>query len=155
MNVKNEHAQVVVNPFAIYIVLGILALFLQKIIPLHFLSHPSVPLIGVMIMVVSFISGLPAVLNMLAAKTTPNPYQPTTRLVFSGPYRFSRNPMYIGLTLLYAGLMTYLQLTWGLIFLPIVIWLISIWVILPEEKYLEQKFGLEYLNYKTTVRRWI
>jgi protein-S-isoprenylcysteine O-methyltransferase Ste14 len=155
MNPKNDHAQVVVNPFVIYITLGLCAVLIQRLLPIPFLSQPSASLMGLIVMIISFIFGLPAMMNMLAAKTTPNPHRPTTTLVFSGPYRFSRNPMYIGLTLLYTGLMTYLQLTWGLILLPIVIWLISIWVIVPEEKYLEQKFGAEYLNYKTTVRRWI
>ena len=155
MNPKDDHAHVVVNPFIIYIALGLGAILLQKIIPLPFLSHPSIPLIGVIVMIISFISGLPAVLNMISAKTTANPHRPTTKLVLSGPYRFSRNPMYIGLTLLYVGLMIYLRSVWGIILFPIVIWLITIWVILPEEKYLEQKFGADYLNYKSTVRRWI
>ena len=155
MNKTHDHAHVVINPFLIYIGLGLCAVLLQKLLPLPFLKQPGAAILGVIVMVVSFVFGLPAVLNMIAAKTTPNPYRPTTTLVFSGPYRFSRNPMYIGLTLLYAGLMTYLQLPWGLIFLPVVIWLITIWVIVPEEKYLEQKFGAEYLNYKSTVRRWI
>ncbi|MDP1547295.1 MAG: methyltransferase, partial [Anaerolineales bacterium] len=64
-------------------------------------------------------------------------------------------PMYIGLTLVYCGVVTILQIPWGLIFLPLVIWLLTIWVIIPEEKYLEGKFGTEYLNYKSKVRRWI
>ncbi|HKG54905.1 MAG TPA: isoprenylcysteine carboxylmethyltransferase family protein [Anaerolineales bacterium] len=155
MNTKNDHAQVVINPFLIYIAFGFCAALLQRFVPLPFIGQLSASLIGVTVMIISFFFGLPAVINMLAAKTTPNPNRPTTVLIFSGPYRFSRNPMYIGLTLLYAGLMMYLQLPWGLIFLPVVIWLITIWVILPEEKYLGQKFGTEYLNYKSTVRRWI
>ena len=154
MNMKDDHARVV-NPFLIYIGLGLGAVFLQKLLPLSFFAQPGASIVGVTIMIVSFVFGLPAVINMLVAKTTPNPHRPTTALVFSGPYHFSRNPMYIGLTLLYAGLMAYLQLPWGLILLPVVIWLITIWVIMPEEKYLEQKFGAEYLNYKSTVRRWI
>lgn len=155
MNPRNDHAQVVVNPFVIYIGFVLCALVLRRLLPLPFIGQQSAFRIGAIVMIISFIFGLPAVMNMLAAKTTPNPHRPTTTLVFSGPYRFSRNPMYIGLTLLYTGLVTYLQLPWGLIFLPIVIWLITIWVIMPEEKYLEQKFGTEYLNYKSTVRRWI
>ena len=155
MNPKDDHAHVVINPFVIYIASGLCAAGLQRLLPLSFIGQPTAALIGVIIMIISFIFGLPAVLNMLAAKTTPNPHRPTTALVFSGTYRFSRNPMYIGLNLLYAGLMTYLQLPWGLVFLPVVIWLITSWVIVPEEKYLEQKFGTEYLNYKLTVRRWI
>ena len=155
MNKNVDYAHVVINPFLIYIGSGLCAILLQKLLPLPFLKQPSAAILGVIVMIVSFAFGLPAVLNMIAAKTTPNPYRPTTTLIFSGPYRFSRNPMYIGLTLLYAGLMTYLQLLWGIILLPVVIGLITLWVILPEEKYLAQKCGAEYLNYKSTVRRWI
>lgn len=155
MNPKNDHAHVVVNPFVIYIVFGLCAAVLQRFIPLPFIGQSGARMIGVIIMIINLIPGLAAVRNMLAAKTSLNPHRPTTALVFTGPYRFSRNPMYIGLTLLYAGLVTYLQLPWGLVLLPVVIWLITIWVIVPEEKYLEQKFGAEYSKYKSMVRRWI
>src|SRR5215208_2897690 len=155
MNPKNDHAPVVINPFLIYIACGLCAFFLQKFLPLPFIPQAEAHIIGVIVMIINLILGLTAVRNMFAAKTSLSPYRPTTALVLSGPYRFSRNPIYIGLTLLYVGLVTYLQLPWGLVILPIVIWLITIWVIVPEEKYLEQKFGSDYLNYKSTVRRWI
>jgi len=155
MNPKNDHARVVINPFLIYTACGLCAFFLQNFFPLPFIPQAEARVIGVIIMIINLILGLTAVRNMFAAKTSLNPYRPTTALVLSGPYRFSRNPIYIGLTLLYTGLVTYLQLPWGLVFLPVVIWLITVWVIVPEEKYLEQKFGSEYLSYKSTVRRWI
>jgi protein-S-isoprenylcysteine O-methyltransferase Ste14 len=155
MNQKNNHAKIVINPFLIYIALALCALLAQKYIPLLFIPQASARIAGVIIMVFNLSIGLPAVRGMLSAKTSPNPHRPTTSLIFSGPYRFSRNPMYIGLTLLYAGLMIFFQNLWGLILLPVVIWLITIWVIIPEEKYLELKFGNEYLSYKSIVRRWI
>ncbi len=154
MNSKNDHAQVI-NPFVIYMVLGVIAALLQRWLPLPALAPARAPILGTIIMVLSLAIGLPSVLNMLAAKTTPNPHRPTTALVFSGPYRFSRNPMYVGLTLLYVGLVIYFRVTWGLLLLPAIIWLVTIWVIVPEETYLEQKFGTAYLEYKSTVRRWI
>ncbi|MEP7137121.1 MAG: isoprenylcysteine carboxylmethyltransferase family protein [Chloroflexota bacterium] len=155
MNPKNDHAQVLLNPFLIYIALAIGAVLLQRLLPLPFIAQPNASIIGIIIMVINIPIGLTAVKGMFASKTSPNPHRPTTALVFSGPYRFSRNPMYIGLTLLYAGLASFFQLPWGLLSLPIVIWLITIWVIVPEEKYLEQKFDSEYLSYKSRVRRWI
>jgi protein-S-isoprenylcysteine O-methyltransferase Ste14 len=155
MNSKNDHARVVINPFLIYIACGLCGFFLQNFFPLPFIPQAEARVIGVIIMIINLILGLTAVRNMFAAKTSLSPYRPTTALVLSGPYRFSRNPIYIGLTLLYIGLVTYLQLPWGLVLLPIVIWLVTVWVIVPEEKYLEQKFGSEYLRYKATVRRWI
>jgi protein-S-isoprenylcysteine O-methyltransferase Ste14 len=155
MNSKNDHARVVINPFLIYIACGLCGFFLQNFFPLPFIPQAEARVIGVIIMIINLILGLTAVRNMFAAKTSLSPYRPTTALVLSGPYRFSRNPIYIGLTLLYIGLVTYLQLPWGLVLLPIVIGLVTVWVIVPEEKYLEQKFGPEYLSYKATVRRWI
>ena len=155
MNSKSDHAQLILNPFFIYIALGVCAALLQRLLPLSPLTGSTARSIGAMIMIVNLIIGLLAVRFMLAAKTSPNPYRPTNALVLSGPYRFSRNPMYVGLTLLYAGLMIFFELTWGLLLLPVVIWLITIWVVVPEERYLEQKVGTEYLNYRSRVRRWI
>ena len=155
MKSQTDHAQVVVNPFLIYILLALCAFFMQKFLPLPFLEQTSARLIGLMIMIINLLFGLPALRGMSAVKTSPNPSRPTTSLVFSGPYRISRNPMYIGLTLFYAGMVIFFQLPWGLVLLPVVIWFITIWVIIPEEQYLEQKFGAEYLDYKSEVRRWI
>ncbi len=155
MESTNEHARIVVNPFLIYIVLGLCAVALQSRLPLPFIPASIARPLGAIILVVNIIIGLPAVHSMFAARTSPNPSRPTTALVFSGPYRLTRNPMYIGLTLMYAGLAIFFQLAWGLALLPLVVWLITIWVIVPEEIYLEQKFGAQYLSYRSSVRRWL
>jgi len=63
--------------------------------------------------------------------------------------------MYLGLTCMYAGLIVFLRLPWGLLLLPLLVWLITAWVIRPEEKYLQKQFGDEYTRYKEAVRRWI
>jgi protein-S-isoprenylcysteine O-methyltransferase Ste14 len=150
-----EHPQLVANPFLIYIGIAAISALLQFLLPLPFISSGMARITGLVVVIVSFLFGLPALINMLRVKTSPNPNRPATSLILSGPYGFSRNPMYIGLTLLYAGLVTFLQLPWGLLFLPLVVWLVTAWVIRPEEKYLEGKFGNEYLEYKRSVRRWI
>jgi protein-S-isoprenylcysteine O-methyltransferase Ste14 len=155
MDTQNDRPRLVTNPFVIYIALGLCAVLLQKLAPLPFLAQSSARITGLLIMIINLVIGLPAVRSMFAARTSPNPGRPTTVLVLSGPYRFSRNPMYIGLTLLYTGLMVFFRIPWGLVLLPLVIWLITAWVIVPEEKYLERKFGDEYSNYKAMVRRWI
>jgi protein-S-isoprenylcysteine O-methyltransferase Ste14 len=150
-----EHPQLFVNPFLIYIGFALLAALLQYLLPLQFLNPLAARLAGLALMLVNLVFGLPALRKMFAAKTSPNPNKPSTSLVLTGPYRFTRNPMYIGLTLMYAGVVTYLQLPWGLLFTPIVIWLITAWVIRPEEQYLERKFGSAYVEYKQNVHRWI
>jgi len=150
-----EHAQVKVNPFAIYIGLGLAAALLQHFVPLPFLSLQTVRIVGATLMVISLLFGLPALRKMFTVKTSPNPNRPTTTLISSGPYRFTRNPMYVGLTILYIGVLTFLQISWGLLLLPLIVWLITVLVIHPEEKYLERKFGREYIEYKEKVRMWI
>jgi len=155
MEQKTNHASVVVNPFVIYLGLAIVAILLQKILPLSFMSEISARVLGVSLLILNLGFGLPALRGMLQAKTSPNPNRPTTSLVLSGVYRLTRNPMYVGLTLVFAGLLIYFQVSWGLLFVPLAVWLITNWVIVPEEKYLGEKFGEEYLQYKSKVRRWI
>ena len=89
------------------------------------------------------------------AGTTPNPTKPTTAVVMHGPYRITRNPMYVGLVALYIALAIFLNSAWPLVLLPVVIVLVQRLVIAREEAYLEAKFGEEYRAYKARVRRWI
>ena len=89
------------------------------------------------------------------ARTSPIPIRPTTALVTNGPYRFSRNPMYLSLVLLYVGLALRLNDFWVLALAPVVIVLVHYLAIVREEQYLERKFGQEYLDYKARVRRWL
>jgi protein-S-isoprenylcysteine O-methyltransferase Ste14 len=89
------------------------------------------------------------------AGTTPNPTRPTTALVLGGPYRFTRNPMYVGLGLCYLGATLLANTAWPLLLLPALIILVQRWVIVPEEAYLERKFGAEYRAYRARVRRWL
>jgi protein-S-isoprenylcysteine O-methyltransferase Ste14 len=79
----------------------------------------------------------------------------TTAIVSDGPYRLTRNPMYVGMTLLYIGLAAATGVMWALAVLPIVLLVIRYYVIAREETYLAAKFGDAYLEYKARVRRWI
>ena len=155
MEPKTDHASVVVNPFVIYLGVAIAAVALQQIAPLPFIAQTPARVLGLLLIALNFGFGLPALQGMLRAKTSPNPHRPSTALVLSGVYRFTRNPMYVGLTLVFAGVLTFFKVTWGLVFIPLVVVLITIWVIVPEEKYLENKYGEDYLQYKSSVRRWI
>ena len=96
-----------------------------------------------------------AVRRQREAGTTENPFKPTTALVFDGPYRFTRNPMYLGMAAVYVGLAFVLGLMWAFVFLPFVILAVDRLVIAREEPYLERKFGQDYVAYKRRVRRWI
>ena len=89
------------------------------------------------------------------AGTSENPFRPSTALVFDGPFRFTRNPMYLGMAALYVGLAFVLGLMWALVLLPFVLLAVDRLVIAREEPYLERKFGQDYVEYKKRVRRWI
>lgn len=89
------------------------------------------------------------------AGTDAKPWKTATALVNSGVYRFTRNPMYLGMALLYAGLAFAFASAGALLLLPVVIGIIETQVIAREERYLETKFGDVYREYKQRVRRWI
>lgn len=89
------------------------------------------------------------------AGTDVKPWKTATALVDSGVYRFTRNPMYLGMALLYAGLAFAFASAGALLLLPVVIGIIQTQVIAREERYLETKFGDVYREYKQRVRRWI
>jgi protein-S-isoprenylcysteine O-methyltransferase Ste14 len=93
--------------------------------------------------------------RFLRAGTPAIPFKPTTALVTSGPYRVTRNPMYVGMAVLHAGLAFAFGVIWALAVLPAVIFVIDRLVIAREEPYLERLFGEQYLAYKRRVRRWI
>lgn len=87
--------------------------------------------------------------------TAVEPWKPTTAIVTSGPFRFTRNPAYLGMALTYVGIAVLSSALWVLVPLPFAMAVIDRGVIAREERYLERKFGEEYLAYKRTVRRWI
>ncbi len=92
---------------------------------------------------------------MIKHGTNVNPTRPTTTIVESGPFRFSRNPLYVGLTLIYVGVSLLLNIWWSL-FLLVPVWLVMhIFVVRREETYLESKFGSTYLTYRDRVRRYL
>ncbi|SRR5216117_3876374 len=89
------------------------------------------------------------------ARTPVLPTRPTTAIVVGGPYRFTRNPLYLSLAVIYAGVVLLLGYLWPLVFLPLALVLISRLVIAREELYLARKFGPEYAQYRDSVRRWL
>jgi protein-S-isoprenylcysteine O-methyltransferase Ste14 len=90
------------------------------------------------------------------SRDTPvDPYKPTTAVVTGGPYRLSRNPGYLGMTLISTGIILLANVPWALVPLLGAVVIIDRGVIVREERYLEGRFGEEYLRYKAGTRRWI
>jgi protein-S-isoprenylcysteine O-methyltransferase Ste14 len=91
---------------------------------------------------------------MRQADTPTNPYKPVERIATEGPFRYTRNPGYLAMTLIYGGITALANTLPAALLLPVVLHVMRRGVIEREERYLEGKFGDEYLNYKARVRRW-
>jgi protein-S-isoprenylcysteine O-methyltransferase Ste14 len=89
------------------------------------------------------------------SRTAVMPHLPASRLVTAGPYRFTRNPMYVGLTLAYAGIALLIDTAWPLLTLPAVLATLVVVVVRREERYLDRAFGEAYREYRGRVRRWL
>lgn len=89
------------------------------------------------------------------ARTAIMPTRPASELVTSGPFRFSRNPMYVGLTVAYIGLALVSNTLWPIVLLPLALVTLYALVIRREERYLAAEFGEHYADYRRRVRRWI
>jgi protein-S-isoprenylcysteine O-methyltransferase Ste14 len=92
---------------------------------------------------------------MRQADTPASPYKPVEHIATEGPFRYTRNPGYLAMTLIYVGIASLAIALWAVLLLPVALLVIQRGVIEREERYLEGKFGEEYLSYKEQVRRWI
>jgi protein-S-isoprenylcysteine O-methyltransferase Ste14 len=110
---------------------------------------------GVLLITLGAAVALAGVRRFRRAGTTVLPFGGTSQLVSLGVYRFTRNPMYLGMALGYAGLAVLLNSVWCLLLLPVALVSVHVLAIRPEERYLSKKFGEEYRDYLKRVRRWI
>ncbi len=149
MNGK-DRAGVIAPPPLIYV-----AFFLAGWMFRHALPRWGSPPIGWALIAIGLISISRGAMEMFRARTHIDVYKPTKTLVTTGPFRFSRNPLYVSLTLLYAGAALAMGLTAALALLPLVLGIVHFGVIRREERYLEEKFGEAYRAYCQRVRRWI
>ena len=93
--------------------------------------------------------------NFRRARTSIVPIRPATALVISGPYRFTRNPMYVGLAVLTVALGIFMNSWWPVLLLIPMLAALRAFVIAPEEQYLGRRFGADYIGYAQRVRRWL
>ena len=151
----NETSGIRFPPPLIYAGLFALGYVLHRLVPVRLMSSGPARVVGWVFVAGALILLLGAAVLFRQAGTTPNPTKPTTALVVRGPYRFTRNPMYVALAALYLGLTLLVNDVWPLVLLPVVLALVQWRVIAREEAYLARKFGDQYRAYKARVRRWI
>jgi protein-S-isoprenylcysteine O-methyltransferase Ste14 len=142
-------------PPTIYGGLGGLAALLTRFAPFSFPAFEPVRWTGWTLLAAGVVMAGAAELSFLRAGTATLPISPTTAIVESGVYRFTRNPMYLGMTAALLGLGLMLGSFWLLLATPIATILVTRLAILREEAYLARKFGAPYLAYMSRVRRWL
>jgi protein-S-isoprenylcysteine O-methyltransferase Ste14 len=141
-------------PF-LYVGVLLLALLLQRLVPLNPLPRTFSRTAAALLLLPGLGLVFWSIWLFLRAKTSPLPMRPTTAIVRSGPYRWTRNPMYLGMLLIYIGIALLFDIFWALVLIPVLMSLVVQLVIHREERYLLATFGEEYRSYQAQVRRWI
>ena len=144
-----------VPPPILYLGMLVVGLVLSAVFPTPFLSGGLPAAVGVLLVALGLVVGASAMVTMRRAGESPNPTEPTRTLVVNGPFRFTRNPLYLALTLIYAGIALAFSSLWALALLVVVLLIMDRSVIASEEQYLQGQFGDSYLQYKARVRRWL
>ena len=124
---------------------------------LELIYMPYRQIVSVIILIIGLFILISPVVNFIKSKTTVNPvkFKNVNRLVTNGIYRYSRNPMYLGMILIIISTTVY-YLNFISVFSPLIFYIwINKFQINREEIFLEDKFGNEYLKYKSKTRRWI
>ena len=152
---RADNPGVIAPPPLIFAGALVAGLLLNRLRPTPFLPRALSRVLGWPLAAAGFLFGLWGFREMRRAGTNVDPYHPTTAIVEAGPYRFTRNPLYVGMTLVYSGISARANALPAVLLLPFVLHLVDRGVIRREERYLEGKFGEEYLRYKARVRRWI
>ena len=145
----------VVRPPLVYLSSILAGTVLDVVWPLPFLPRAFALPIGSSLVVIAMALFSYSVWKFRAARTPVPGNKPTTVIVRTGPYRFSRNPIYLAFSLLHLGIAIWVNSLWLIVALIAAVAVMALVVIPREERYLERRVGTEYLDYKASVRRWL
>ncbi len=153
-----DHANVPVLPPVLFATAVAVAYALRALVPFHLVPlalEPRATVAGSALAVVGAALGAWALGTFFRERTTPHPNHSVSTLVTHGPYRLSRNPMYVGASVALVGVALIANTGWLLAVLPPLWLLLRRLVIEREEAYLERKFGEEYRAFAARTRRWL
>ena len=152
---QRDHASVKIHPPILLLIHIFAAFLLNWLLPLSFAFPKFLIWVGYLLILVAIGLAFSASGRVMKAHTTLDPHGSVTDIVTSGPYGFSRNPIYLSFVCLLIGFPFIFRTYWGLILSPLLMVSLSQLVIKHEEAYLERKFQDMYSNYKSRVRRWL
>jgi protein-S-isoprenylcysteine O-methyltransferase Ste14 len=159
MRDERDAAAVRVFPPAVPVLTILLGIALQRAWPIQVnlgIAPAARHWVGGLIVVGAILGlGLWSVVLFRRSGQDENPWKPTPQIVERGPFRMTRNPMYLQMIIVCIGIAFMLANAWILLLTPLGGWVLQRFAIRPEEAYLERKFGDKYLAYRRRVRRWL
>jgi protein-S-isoprenylcysteine O-methyltransferase Ste14 len=150
-----DNAGVLLRPVRWYIGTWVATLLLTWLAPWPLLAHPVPVWIGMLMRFGGIAFGCWGLYTMHKMRTNVCPRKPTKSITAKGPFRFSRNPVYLGFSVAMIGVVFVWNTAWGVLTLVPLLLAMHFGVVLREERYLERKFGDEYREYCTKVRRYL
>jgi protein-S-isoprenylcysteine O-methyltransferase Ste14 len=155
MAARSDHPGVWFPPPLWYALAGLIGVVLDRRWPLPVAAGPVSKIGGVLCLVGWMALTFASIGRFRRSKTSIVPIRPAEALVLSGPYHYTRNPMYVSLALLMVACGLFLATWWPIVLLVPALAIVQQFVILPEERYLRRRFGADYEAYTHRVRRWL
>ncbi|MBF6617135.1 MAG: isoprenylcysteine carboxylmethyltransferase family protein [Candidimonas sp.] len=152
-----KRLELLIPPPLIMLLVGLMMGTSARLFPALNLASPNNHMVAVAVALLGVAMSLVSIVAFKRARTTTDPRRPAlaSNLINSGIYRYSRNPMYLGVLLVLAGWAVYLGNVLSILGLLVFIAYITRFQIIPEERLLSQKFGVAFENYMKEVRRWL
>ncbi len=151
----HEGPGIPVHPSMVYLAGLLIGIGFDSLWPFRPVPGRWADVVGIVVIVAGIAIMPPVLWRFRRAGTTFDVRKPSSTLIVDGPYRFSRNPAYVALTLWYMGAGLILNNGWVLLLVLPLLAYMDRWVVPMEERHLEATFGQQYVHYKATVRRWL
>ena len=140
----------------VFVLVYLIGVAVEHVWPMHLIDQvPDLGAAGGVVLAIGAVFAGWGLVTFWKARTTTVPGETSSQMVTWGPYRFTRNPMYVGLTIAYLGEALLLRQLWPVVLLPLVIAYVN-WIVIPlEESKLREAFGEQYDQYRARVGRWV
>jgi protein-S-isoprenylcysteine O-methyltransferase Ste14 len=155
MTTEPELPRPVIFPPLLFVGLALLGIAAGLVHPWHLGLPRGARWLGAALIVVATALAAWAAATLAGAKTTLNPSGTSSALVIRGPFRFTRNPMYLSLAVTMAGIALFADSAWVALLWPVAVAVADVGIIQREEARLDSWFGESYRAYRARVRRWI
>jgi protein-S-isoprenylcysteine O-methyltransferase Ste14 len=154
---KSKGPGVFIPPPLIYVLIFIASVFIQKEIPItaSIFQSWAIKVVGIIFLIIASFFLARSLRQFFQSKNTVILIKPASSLQKTGIYGISRNPMYVGLAIVYLGITCFIGNWWNIILFPVLFLIVQEYIIKREEKYLELEFGQQYEEYRIKVRRWL